>query len=1511
MKSLATIEKRTAPGSRKTPSSAHIPLGEKSRQQQQNIHHIIQPKLTIGQPNDQYEQEADSVADRVVSNQPVPIISSISGSLSSPASQAVQAEAVDEEQIQEKQLQRQVEEEEPVQTKLIQRQADEEEEPVQAKLIQCQADEEEEPVQAKLIQRQADEEEEPVQTKLIQREIKEEEEVQAKGAIPSTHTASQAVNSQSSGSPMRPDVRSILESGMGTDLSSVRVHEDSASHEASASINAKAFTHKNGIWLGAGQSQSDLHLMAHESTHVVQQRSATQTGSKNSSVQRLEDTANADTEVGTVSAEDKSRALAAAQIAKLQAAAEIKKSNEQIGLVKQKKAEQEKEKESEKETKKKAELNISDKEKDQTTVEEQAVTQDNKKAKAGNNADERGAGDKAVALEEKAPTSPDADPAFKAVVARAGKESTKQKKHKPAADEAEAAQQAAESPASELESKAQSNQVDIIEATETPAFDAAAFKAKLMERILAMAPKNAQEADDFKSNDKVGELKEDMTGEVETQKSATQTPMQEATAATPDSSGIEPKLVIPLQAPDPGSEAANINAENATPKKKTQSEVEDPIRENTEQIGNQMAEANVTEDQMANSNEPEFLNALDGKKQAETQAETAPNEYRQSESGTLETAQQNAAVTSSANLVGMHESRMTMTGQLGANQEKTKSDDEIARAKVASDIKTIYDETKVEVDTSLGQLDEDVATAFDTGSEAAKQVFEDYVDAKMTAYKEERYGGWLGWARWIKDKVAGMPDAVNEFYTVGRKRYLKEMDAVIDRVVAIVGKGLTAAKAIVAKGKSQIVEYVATLPQNLKEVGKQAANDIQSEFDSLEQGIDAKQDELVADLASKYNENLQAIDARIDELKAANAGLVDMVVGFVVGVIETIRKLKEMLDTLLAKIAGVIGDIIADPIGFLSNLIKGIKMGFDNFVGNIMKHLISGLLKWLTGALGPMGITIPEDIFSLKGIFSLVLQVLGLTWDYFRIKAVKLLGEPVVKAMETGFELFMIVKEKGIAGLWEYIKEQFSDLKEMVIEQIKSMIITEVIKAGVKWIIGLLNPVGAFIKAAMAIYEIVKFFIERAAQIFEFVNSVVDSIADIVKGNLSGAAQKVETALANSIPLIIGFLASLLGISGLAKKVQVVIEKVRQKIDKAIDKILSKVKKFGKKLFGKGKGEAAASGAMNHKAMADEISRKLSIPTKESDPAKAIQEKKIEATKLQNKYQPRLENGIKLTIITDENVKGVEQDNDIDFKIQIAPNTTNVSAQAPVSGQTQQDLLNIVSLEAQTYGSEAPDGRAKRSHGHITELKSGGRESIPATGRLAGGGIGYQPGDHRGHLIGDRFNGSAVSANLVPMHQTLNLSTFKTYENSLATTYKDYKDRGKAVLLYMNITPNYTSTNATSIDSYRPASISVTGTKVITLKEDSTTPEVHEESISGGPFSNPASGTVVLPTNLIVHKSDTRDIEIIQGVGVTTAQLVSAFLKQGNATKEALLRVQGFGETKYILLINKNIISEV
>jgi hypothetical protein len=278
---------------------------------------------------------------------------------------------------------------------------------------------------------------------------------------------------------------------------------------------------------------------------------------------------------------------------------------------------------------------------------------------------------------------------------------------------------------------------------------------------------------------------------------------------------------------------------------------------------------------------------------------------------------------------------------------------------------------------------------------------------------------------------------------------------------------------------------------------------------------------------------------------------------------------KNTLMNLLAKIVEVVGAIISDPIGFFSNLIAGVGQGFSNFITNIWTHLKTGFFGWLTGSMKGITITMPEDIFSIKGIFSLSMQVLGLGWEGIRAIGATVVGEPLMKMLETGVEVVQVVKKDGIAGLWEYLKDQFADLKETVMDAIMDIIQNQVIQAGIKWILGLLSPVGAFVKAIMAIIDVVKFFIQRAAQIAELIKAFMDSVAAIASGKVGAVAKAIENALAKAVPVLIGLLASILGISGLADKVLGVIRKIRQRITAGITKFWNFVKEKGKGLLNK------------------------------------------------------------------------------------------------------------------------------------------------------------------------------------------------------------------------------------------------------------------------------------------------------------------------------------------------------
>lgn len=81
----------------------------------------------------------------------------------------------------------------------------------------------------------------------------------------------------SGGSPLEPEVRTDMESRLGHDFGDVRVHTDAAAHDSAKSVGAHAYTvGSNVVFQRDAYDPSSLAgrtTLAHELTHVVQQRS--------------------------------------------------------------------------------------------------------------------------------------------------------------------------------------------------------------------------------------------------------------------------------------------------------------------------------------------------------------------------------------------------------------------------------------------------------------------------------------------------------------------------------------------------------------------------------------------------------------------------------------------------------------------------------------------------------------------------------------------------------------------------------------------------------------------------------------------------------------------------------------------------------------------------------------------------------------------------------------------------------------------------------------------------------------------------------------------------------------------------------------------------------------------------------------------------------------------------------------------------------------------------------------
>ena len=614
------------------------------------------------------------------------------------------------------------------------------------------------------------------------------------------------------------------------------------------------------------------------------------------------------------------------------------------------------------------------------------------------------------------------------------------------------------------------------------------------------------------------------------------------------------------------------------------------------------------------------------------------------------------------------------------SQQEAKSKDEIARTQVSQNVQNIYNETKGNVNGILARMDARVNAEFARTNAAANAIFEQTQRVEFARWKHEYYHNrhplWLphiwtesGWSyfrvhaswrkhfnapKWLWNKViTGLPGEVNNIYEVAKRKYLEVQKAGVYRIADIVEQEMNNAKAEVDRGRQRVADYVATLPNNLKQVGADAASKVEAQFNSLETSIQEKQDQLVDSLTAKYQASLEKINKRIEQLKAENQSLVSKVVKAIGNIAKwLLKKVLMVLKPVLAKIPGVgdkagkfIDAFVDDPGKFMSNLFKGIGQGFKNFGSNILKHLKQAFFTWLLGS--GLDIKFPQK-FDLQGILDIVLQVLGLTKDYiFQLAGEHLpnwaatLLQTVVEKGESAFadveetlkemgvpglvisffKALIAVPAKGVMALWDFIKSGISDLKEQFMGTVMTqVVIPQVVIAGIQWVLGLMNPASGIIRIMKAVIDLILFFIQNMGTIKKVIASIGNTFEAILSGAVGLIAKAVEQSLADILPVLLGLFISILGLGAIPRAVSKVIETLRKPIDKTVGTVFKKVGGFFDKIGGKIKGKLGLdkkdedNAEERAEAAANEIG---SLAQKERDPKKV----KSKTKGIKNKYQ--------------------------------------------------------------------------------------------------------------------------------------------------------------------------------------------------------------------------------------------------------------------------------------------------
>ena len=198
---------------------------------------------------------------------------------------------------------------------------------------------------------------------------------------------------------------------------------------------------------------------------------------------------------------------------------------------------------------------------------------------------------------------PEADPAFTAVTGKVKATGREKRAHPPATSKAKEAQDAAVPPSGDVGSQAKAAKADSMDAQRPGSFDKKAFIAAVTAAIEAKSPKTLKEADNYKSSGKAGEVKGEVKGLVTQGKEGQAADIKAATDAPPDQSKAVPKPVTPM-GPEPPGQAVPIPATGAVPKPAPAEQLN--LAAGKHEVNAEMADAEVTETQLAESNEPEF-----------------------------------------------------------------------------------------------------------------------------------------------------------------------------------------------------------------------------------------------------------------------------------------------------------------------------------------------------------------------------------------------------------------------------------------------------------------------------------------------------------------------------------------------------------------------------------------------------------------------------------------------------------------------------------------------------------------------------------------------------------------------------------------------------------------------------------------------------------------------------------------------------------------------------------------
>lgn len=744
------------------------------------------------------------------------------------------------------------------------------------------------------------------------------------------------------------------------------------------------------------------------------------------------------------------------------------------------------------------------------------------------------------------------------------KSATKLKAHKTSEEAVKETQKASILPAKDTNATAAiRNQVEVMNAQEKAPFGKTLFKEKLRKSINDSI-KSKKDAEKIKEEGVSKTFTNDLAENLSSEKEKSGGGIEKASLEAPQTPGNELTITEPKELPEVnilGHET--LSKENPlTPEKRSPDDTN--LDKEADSIDEVMDQNKVSNEQLEKSNEPKFVSTLKDKKQAQTKARNFSKEFRPVEAKIIQGTQKENNNIITHLLGGMHTAHSLTMSKTFKEQNKKKQEEALIRKTVSTKLYSIYSETKKEVNLCFAKIDNYVNYIFDL--EITR--FSNKFSSRVADLLDENTGFLNEFGSFVSGNE--LLDEV-QIFEIAKKEFIDDMEAPIEHVSSFIEQMLENANTAIKKGEAEKTTFWNSQSTEVRRIAGDIYISVDEKFKDLEQSVKDKEGALIDKITEKFTKALDDLNERYEKAKEENKSWLDRAIDGVKAVIKTIIELKEAIQKMAQKATKYADRIIDDPSGFFGNLADGVGQGFNNFKKNINKHLIVGVLSWLTGSMGGLGIVLPKEL-NVEGITSLILQILGISIQKIKELVITIIGRKRFEFIEKGVEIgvaagnkvlniFKILNEKGLPGLWEFIKDEFSNLKEMLIETVKSFVIEAITKKALEILLSMLIPAAGFIKAVQTLIRFVITLFQKAEQIVKIIDGIIDTFGEILNKNISKVAAMVEGVLGGFISLAISFLAAVLGLDGIATKVQKFIkDKIQPKIDKILKNIAAKIK---------------------------------------------------------------------------------------------------------------------------------------------------------------------------------------------------------------------------------------------------------------------------------------------------------------------------------------------------------------